>query len=445
MQRTQQRAQSRRKQLFAAERKSSLPLLDADVFLRRELIGAAKVNVADQQVDVLSLARTIATAKRLEGNEDAFMIYNMDALYDRYELWMRELPHVQPFYAVKCNNDEVILQTLVALGAGFDCASSAEIDTILRMGAPPERILFANTCKPPAFVAHASDVGVNRMTFDNANELVKIAEHHDNPQLILRIAASDPTARNPLGLKFGADPIKVAPGLIKRAAEMDLPIAGISFHVGSGCNDPQAFRIAIRHVRSLLDIGRALGHPMEVVDIGGGFPGDEDSSAFEMIASVIRSAIDEYFPEPDIRFIAEPGRFFAARPCTLVTSVIARTTIPADKITKNAADAARDGIMYYINDGAYGSFSSLKSDSAHPVGRPLFDQDGELYPSIIWGPTCDSKDKIEDQKEMRALEVGDCMIYEDMGAYTTATTTSFNGFTGPTTIYVVGERTWYAI
>ncbi|GMT21735.1 hypothetical protein PFISCL1PPCAC_13032, partial [Pristionchus fissidentatus] len=347
-------------------------------------------------------------------DDDSFMIISLDALLDRVKLWKRELPQIEPFYAVKCNSDEAILRALAAFGVRFDCASRAEIDMLMRMGVAPDRIIYANTCKTRGYIAHADAAGVNMMTFDNEEELEKIAQYHKHPRLILRITASDPTATHPLStLKFGADPVKSAPRLLKRTAQLGISVIGVSFHVGSGCNDPSAYRAALEHTRDLFELGRALGHNMQIVDVGGGFPGGKHHIPFEQFAALIRSAIVECFPDSSrVRFIAEPGRFFAARPCTLVATVVARTAVTAEKITQNAADADAVGHMYYINDGVYGSFNCKQNDHVHPIGRPLHDKEGPLFPSIILGPTCDSGDKIEANKMMRALAVGECMVYE---------------------------------
>ncbi|GMR34601.1 hypothetical protein PMAYCL1PPCAC_04796, partial [Pristionchus mayeri] len=410
----------------------------------KEIRSSANVLVTEQRADVPTVARNIANERK--DNESSFMIYNLDALYDRYKLWMRELPQVEPFYAVKCNSDEMILRTLASLGTGFDCASRVEMDSVLRLGVAPERIIFAHPCKPHSFISHASQMGVGVMTFDNPEELEKVASHHKRPKLILRIATSDQTAKNRLSMKFGADHELTAPNMLHRAADMGIPIVGISFHVGNGCNDPAAYHTAINHSRTLFDIGRSLGHNMELVDVGGGYPGDDQHpTTFEKIAAVIRSALEQYFPERDkIRIIGEPGRFFAMKTCSLVTSVMARAVVSAYRITKNTNFMKMNGYMYYMNDGVFGSFSNNISYDERPSGKPLFEREGELYPSIIWGPTCDCIDKIEDNKMMRALDVGESLIYKDMGAYTSVLATSFNGFPRATPIYMISKGTWQA-
>ena len=416
------------------------------MFVRKELLGDAKINITDEQpLDAVRLARAIASAKDAADDDESFMIVDLDALYERLQLWKREMPDVQPYYAVKCNSDECVLRVLAACGVNFDCASREEIDIVTRCGVAPERIIYANPCKTRSFIHHAQEMGVDLMTFDNKEELVKILKYHATPRLVLRIAVSDPTATCPLNLKFGAEPTKAAPELLKAAADLGVNVCGVSFHVGSGCNDPTAYHVALQHTKNLFELGEALGHHMEIVDMGGGFPGGAHHISFEQIAALIRSSTAELFGDDSgVKLIAEPGRFFAAHPFTLATNIIAASEVPAEKITKQASpDSAATGFMYYLNDGVYGSFNCILFDHVHPQGRPLFDAEGEeLYPTTLWGPTCDSLDQIEANVAMRRLAVGDWMLHEDMGAYTCAASTTFNGFQRPKAIYVMGEALW---
>ncbi|KAK6754475.1 hypothetical protein RB195_013463 [Necator americanus] len=411
-----------------------------------EIIGDSKVGILDGEADVLGLCRQIAMNKDKDDNDEAFMLVDLDLVFERYQLWKRELPMIEPFYAVKCNTDLVLLRTLAALGVGFDCASREEIDIVMDLGVSADRIIYANPCKTRSFISHAKERNVTMMTFDNAEELAKVATLHPDAEMILRIAVSDPTATCPLNLKFGADPVKVAPQLLVQAKQIGVEVVGISFHVGSGCNDPTAYREALAHARNLMDIGEGLGFCMKILDLGGGYPGSAHHTSFESIAAVIRSAVDEFFPEGmGVRLIAEPGRFFAAAPFTLVCNVIHATEVSAEKITKQPEDSEHTGYMYYINDGVYGSFNCILFDHVQPEGVPLFDEIAEEYPTTIWGPTCDSLDKVEDKKHMRRLSVGDWILYSNMGAYTCSASTTFNGFQRPTPVYVINRENWSEI
>ncbi|KAF1751460.1 hypothetical protein GCK72_018014 [Caenorhabditis remanei] len=415
-------------------------------FEQFELIGDTKVGVLPQQVNQLEMCREIAAAKDLEENDSSFMLVDLDKIIERFELWKRELPMIEPFYAVKCNTDLVLIRILASLGCGFDCASREEIDIVMGTGVSADRLIYANPCKTRSFITHAMERDVRMMTFDNSEELLKIARLHPNAEMILRIAVSDPTATCPLNLKFGADPVLAGPQLLKLASEEGVSVVGISFHVGSGCNDASAYRNALQHAKNLCEIGEGLGFKMDIIDMGGGFPGAEHHNPFEKIAETIRDALDEFFPETEKRLIAEPGRFFAAGPFSLCANIIHATEVPATKITKDQKDCGDHGYMYYINDGVYGSFNCIMFDHAHPVGAPLFDVGrNEKYISTIWGPTCDSLDLVEDKKLMAKMEIGEWLYYPDMGAYTLAAGTTFNGFAKPIPMYVMSEELWGTI
>ncbi|CAD6199569.1 unnamed protein product [Caenorhabditis auriculariae] len=414
------------------------------VIPQRELVGDDKVGILPKRVNSLALARQLATSLDLQNCDDAFMVADLDHIVDRFNLWKKELPMIEPFYAVKCNTDPVLVRCLAALGTGFDCASREEIDIVMKMGVSADRIIYANPCKTRSFITHAKEKEVRMMTFDNAEELLKISMLHPTAQMILRIAVSDPTATCPLNLKFGCDPELVAPKLLKRAAELGVDVIGVSFHVGSGCNDANAYRLALQHTKNIFEIGEGLGFNMRMVDLGGGFPGAEHHLPFEKIAQVIRNALDEFFEDSSVRIVAEPGRYFAAGTFSLVTNVLHATQVPAFKITKNEKDE-RVGYMYYLNDGVYGSFNCILFDHVHPSGEPLFSTGGANYITTIWGPTCDSLDMIETKKMMPKMEIGDWIYYSNMGAYTSAAATTFNGFAKPNVVYIMSAEMWTSI
>ncbi|KAH7730505.1 ornithine decarboxylase [Aphelenchoides avenae] len=310
-----------------------------------------------------------------------------------------------------------------------------------------EKVIYANPCKTRGYIKHAEKVGIRKMTFDNEEELRKILELHPSAEMILRIAVSDPTAQCPLNVKFGCDPVSEAPRLLHKAKELGVAVIGVSFHVGSGCNDPTAFRAAIGHARRLFDTGLEVGHDMKLLDIGGGFPGhDTPKISFRKIVDVISPCLDEFFPPHEkVEIIAEPGRFFASAPVSICCNVISATKVPASRITQIEADEGKDGYMYYINDGVYGSFNCILFDHYQPTGSPLFDplEESPLeYPTTIWGPTCDGLDQVESHTVMRKMEVGDWVYYPNMGAYTTVAASKFNGFDKPKVYHMIDHYNW---
>ncbi|CDW55309.1 ornithine decarboxylase [Trichuris trichiura] len=356
----------------------------------------------------------------MQDGDGALCVANVGHVLTQHSLWLQHLPRVQPFYAVKCNNDPMMIRILDILGCNFDCASKGEIESVMKLGVTADRIIYANPCKTASHIQHAASRGVRLMTFDNEQELCKVKKLYPSGHLLLRIAVSDPTALCPLNLKFGCDPVEEAPLLLKLAALMELRVFGISFHVGSGCRNASAYAEGIAHARRLRDYGLFLGHPMNILDLGGGYPGHQDPNyvSFEEIASVINSNLEEHFPaDAGVRIIAEPGRFYAERAFTLYCTVIARTSVPASRITKNGFAIShlffgRDGARFHIDN----------------IILSLQEKQGKSYWSSVWGPTCDSLDLVVPCAKMSELEEGDLLVFENMGAYTLAASSEFNGF-----------------
>lgn len=346
------------------------------------------------------------------------------------------------FSAVKCNPDPQVLRLLSELGLGFDCASKNEIETVLKMGVDPSRVIYAQPCKTKGYLRYASNAGVKQMTFDNADELYKTKQIAPDAELYLRILTDDSASLCRLSQKFGAS-MDTTGELLELANKLDLNVVGVAFHVGSGASDPKAFIKAVQDARFVFDQGAALGFNMHTLDVGGGFTGDE---TFEPMAAVLSASLDEYFP-PSIRVIGEPGRYYVSTAFTLACHVIARRTV-------TDATLGTTSYMLYMNDGVYGNFSSIIFDHQHPVPRILKNGKDILYdvsrsgydtPSMveysIWGPTCDGIDIISSSCAFpEILDANDWLYFEDMGAYTKCSATRFNGFTdNHDVVYICSE------
>jgi ornithine decarboxylase len=333
--------------------------------------------------------------------------------------------------AVKCNPDKEVLRLLASLGTGFDCASKAEIDLVLNLGIDPSRIIYAQPCKTKSYLRHAARVGVKQMTFDNSDELLKIKNCYPDAELVLRIMTDDSSSLCRLSAKYGAS-LDDAKELLQFARELQLDVVGVSFHVGSGASDPSSFRKSVRDAREVFDEAWKVGFNLKLLDVGGGFV-DE---TFELFAAALNSALEDYFPNNEIRVIGEPGRYYASNAFTLAANVIARREVFEHDIGKHS-------YMLYLNDGVYGNFSNIIFDHQHPVPKILHAQSPatQLTEYSIWGPTCDGIDVITERHVLAGLlNVGDWLFFENMGAYTKCSATRFNGFTdNHRVIYISSE------
>lgn len=341
-------------------------------------LGADIMNLSD----IGSVANYI-NARITKGLEKgSFLVTNLSPIVTQYNQWCQELPMVHPFYAVKCMPDLVTLRLLSHLGCGFDCATQGEMDTVINglggqfnlksRGAVSNNIVFANPAKMPDHLKYAAENGIRMTVFDGEDELYKLGEvvGHENFQLLLRIETDDKHSVCRFSHKYGAS-VTEAPHLLRLAHSLGLHVAGVSFHVGSGCGDPNAYITALSHARFVFDTADSLQMPaMHIVDIGGGFPGDSSGyggrgmPTFHALATSIRNGIAlfaEGFTRPmdSVRFIAEPGRYFVSASTTIVTKVYAR------KGGKNMYQAL------YVDDGVYGSFNNVVYDHATPTPRLL--------------------------------------------------------------------------
>lgn len=385
-------------------------------------VKGKKVTTLSSEVTISDFIQSIIKTKPAE-NDSPFSVLDLRVIIDLMNKWITKLPTVKPFYAVKCNPNISLIGTLASLGSNFDCASRAEIESVLALGVSPDRIIYANPCKSESHIKYAASVGVNVTTFDCVGEVEKIKRWHPKCELLLRIKPEeDSGARSCLGLKYGAL-LNEVPELLKAADVAGLKVTGVSFHIGSGGADAKAYHGAILLAKEVFETASQLGMPkMKILDIGGGFT---SGSRFDEAAFNVNDAIKTHFGnDEDLVVIGEPGRYFAETAFTLATKVIG----------KRVRGEMRE---YWIDDGIYGTLNNIVFDYAIVKCMPLrFGskpenvawRDPKTYASTVFGPTCDSVDTVLKEYELPELEVNDWLVFPNMGAYTTSSGTNFNGF-----------------
>jgi ornithine decarboxylase len=350
-------------------------------------------------------------------------VIDHERIRENYRLFREHLPSVQVYYAVKANSNPEIVKTLFEMGASFDVASMPEFMLVFEnIRNMPDRerqdwiwdkIIYANTIKPIETL-EALDQYKPLVTFDNIEELGKIKRYAPSAGLVLRLRVPNTGSMVELSSKFGAHPGE-AVDLIMEAFGMGLVVEGLSFHVGSQCtnfeNYVQALQLSANIIR---ETEERAGQRIKILDIGGGFPVryNPEVKALRTLTRKLNSEIKRLFT-PDTQILAEPGRFIVADACSLVAKVIGK--------------AVRDGKKcYYINDGIYHTYSGQIFDHCtYPV---LAFKEGERQISAVFGPTCDAFDTITLGAELPELEIGDLVYSENIGAYSIASSTYFNGF-----------------
>jgi len=346
-------------------------------------------------------------------NNTPLFLISKSKLLNQLKRFQMLLPRVKPFYAVKSNSHPFILKTFADAGTGFDVASIQEMKTLLDMGVSPDRMVFANTVKTPEALKFALSNKIKLMTFDSEYELNKIARYAPGARVLVRIKVPNVGSMVELSLKFGAEPPDAIPFLIK-AIRLGLNPAGVSFHVGSQNIHIENYLDALEIASIIFKDAQLKQIPLEILDIGGGFPikhFDYEKDLFAQTASAINKELNRLFPE-NIQIIAEPGRVLCGPAGILVMKVIGKS------IRNNKH-------WYYLDDGVYGSLSGIVYDHCKYQYKVL--KKGVTQITTLAGPTCDSFDIISTSEELPELDIGDIVYVENIGAYSWATATNFNG------------------
>ncbi len=273
-------------------------------------------------------------------------------------------------------------------------------------------IILANTIKPVETLKRMIPYRT-LMTFDNIEELKKIKKYCPNAGLIIRLRVPNIGSVVELSSKFGIEPTEAMP-LIDAAIGMGMDVEGISFHVGSQCLNIDNYLNAFNSASELLKTARGKGYNVRLINIGGGFPAKYEGAevSFTKFAKKLAKEIDRLFPK-EIEIVAEPGRYLVAESAKLIVKVVGK--------------AYRDGkTFYYINDGVYNTFSGVIFD--HCVYHLHAFKKGKPSISAVVGPTCDALDTISISENLPDLEIGDLLYVNDIGAYSNASATNFNGF-----------------
>lgn len=339
------------------------------------------------------------------------LVYDGRVVEANYNALSQALPGVKLYYAVKAHPHAHIIRTIDKLDGGFDVASAGETDLLLELKVFGRRTIHTHPIKKDEEIRTALRYGVTTFVVDSTYELNKLVPYRSRVGVLVRLSFRNRDAVVDLSRKFGCS-LDEAPRLIEYAREKGVHVKGVSFHVGSQCRDASKHVESIVACRQLMEsVTSSSSAPMNVMDIGGGFPADYDRRGIDIdsFCAPIRQELAKLPNDWDV--LAEPGRNLVASAVTSITSVVGKSI--------------RDGVRwYYLDDGVYGSYSGQIYDHATYPLQVL--RTGEAMMSVLAGPTCDSIDVVAEGIQLPDLEPGDLVIGHEMGAYTAATKTRFN-------------------
>ncbi|NJM82834.1 MAG: type III PLP-dependent enzyme [Tabrizicola sp.] len=320
-------------------------------------------------------------------------------------------------YAVKSNPTEVMVENLAAAGIrGYDCASPFEIDLIRRL-APDAAIHYNNPVRARHEIAYAVERGVKSYSVDSKSELAKLIEMvlAEGTEISVRFKLPVAGAAYNFGAKFGATS-ELAVELLKTVAAAGY-IPSMTFHPGTQCTDPAAWEA---YIREAAVIAADAGVTIARLNVGGGFPSHRLNAVepqLEETFALIDRVASEAFGADRPLLVCEPGRALCGDAFALAARV----------------KAVRDDLHLFLNDGVYGALAELpligvidRIEVLQPDGTR---RAGEPAPRIVFGPTCDSVDRLPGELMLpEDIAEGDYVVWQGMGSYSTVTNTRFNGF-----------------
>ena len=249
------------------------------------------------------------------------------------------LPGVELYYAMKSNPDPELLGLLSGLVDGIDVASYPEVALAAAAGVTPERLFHSNPVKKDTDIAACVRHGVQWFTFDNVDEIPKLARHAPGANVLLRVAIKNEKlrrrprrqVRRPRGRSAAAPPAgaRGRPERARHRVPRRIAVDG-----------PGIYLTALKVARRLFDEAATVGVRLDTLDIGGGFPVVYRTAVpkLEDFCRVVSRGLSQLFPA-GVRVIAEPGRCISGDSMTLVVRVIGRSI--------------RNGIpWYFIDDGS---------------------------------------------------------------------------------------------
>lgn len=356
----------------------------------------------------------------LTDKESPYLLIDSELVREKVSLIGKGIRNSKVFYAVKANPDIEVLKLLNSLGTGFEIASEGELQMLASIGVEPERIITSNPMKTFKFLEQAVDYGVTYYAYDSNAEVEKLARHAPGCNVYVRLSVPNEGSEWPLSKKFGVE-MDEAAELLLYAKKKGLNPVGITFHVGSQCNNVYNWNAAVDKARDLWEAAGQHGIKLKMLNIGGGYPIRYTKNVvdIETIEKKVNKVICQKLPH-DIDVFIEPGRAVVGDAGVFVSTVIGKAK-------------RGDENWLYIDVGVFNglmeSIGGIKY--AYVVGSR-----SDVMTWTLAGPSCDSFDVIDREVELPEPETGNRLLILSSGAYTISYASEFNGFSIPKTILI---------
>ena len=349
-----------------------------------------------------------------------YILMDREVVREKVSLIGKHIRNSKVFYAVKANPDREVLLFLNSFGIGFEIASEGELQMLASLGVEPERIITSNPIKTLKFLEQAVSYGITYYAYDSVAEVEKLSRYAPGCNVYVRLSVPNEGSEWPLSKKFGVE-LDEAGGLLLSAKKRGLNPVGITFHVGSQCNNVYNWNSAIEKARDLWEVAEQNGIRFSMLNIGGGYPIHYTKNVvdIETIEKQIDRAIAKKFPK-DVEIFIEPGRAVVGDAGIFVATVIGKAR-------------RGDENWLYIDVGV---FNGLMESIGGIKYVYIVGSRNEPERWTIAGPSCDSFDVIDHGVLLPEPEIGNRILILSSGAYTVSYASEFNGFSIPKTILI---------
>ncbi|HTZ17487.1 MAG TPA: type III PLP-dependent enzyme [Dissulfurispiraceae bacterium] len=356
----------------------------------------------------------------MSDEQPPYLLMDREMIKEKVSLIGSNIRNSRVFYAVKANPDIEVCRMLAELGIGFEIASEGELRILAQLGVASERIITSNPIKTFRFLEEAVGYGIKYFAFDSRAEVDKLSRYAPDANVYVRLTVPNEGSEWPLSKKFGVE-IEEAATLLTYARDKRLNPVGITFHVGSQCNNPYNWQHAVDKARELWDMAEADGIKLRMLDIGGGYPIRYTKNVVDIptIENRTDKVLRKKFSQ-DVEIFIEPGRAVVGDAGVFVGTVIGK-----------AHRGNEDWL--YIDVGV---FNGLMESVGGIKYNYIVGSRGEEKTWTVSGPSCDSFDVIDKEAWFAEPEVGNRILIPSAGAYTISYASEFNGFSIPKTILI---------
>jgi ornithine decarboxylase len=355
-----------------------------------------------------------------------FIIFDLERIQQHYNEMSQAFPNVRIHYAVKCNSEDRIIRFLNQLGASFEIASQNEAAQLIRLNIPSHKLICMHPIKSPEFLSYLHEHEITILAVDSCEEVDKIAQYAPNSKLVVRIHVDNEGSLWNLNGKFGLN-VDEVPSIFQHIRDHNLILYGLTFQVGSQCENVSTWLHALRICESVWQDASKYGYELKFLSLGGGLPA-QYTRQVPSIAEIGALVMQELQTKlntwgHDLQVAIEPGRSLVADAGILITKVFGIAT-------RNSTKWA------YVETGTYnGLVEAIETEERNFYPIIVKDNNRPQCVYHIGGPSCVTLDTPFEDVTLPELRLGDRLYILSAGAYTSACATSFNGFPIPAVHY----------